>query len=210
MFEGKSFLQILHMGGWTLYVLLGVSILSVTVMLYKGFEFWRKSRVKRSNFTESIAAQLKRGNYDAAINLCKNVNSPMASVARAGITASMQKRPNIAETMQREIAIETVNLDKFTAILGTIGGVSVYIGLFGTVLGIIRSFHDISSVGSGGITVVIAGVSEALIATASGLCVAIPAVIAYNFFSKTIEKFVVDMEYCASTVEEFINYKQEQ
>ncbi|MCL2335773.1 MAG: MotA/TolQ/ExbB proton channel family protein, partial [Endomicrobia bacterium] len=89
----------------------------------------------------------------------------------------------------------------------TIGSIAVYIGLFGTVLGIIRAFHDISAMGSGGISIVIRGVSEALIATAAGLFVAIPAVVAYNFFTKLIDKFVVNMEYCASAVEEYLSGK---
>ncbi len=80
----------------------------------------------------------------------------------------------------------------------------MYIGLFGTVLGIIRSFHDISLAGSGGISVVIGGVSESLIATAAGLCVAIPAVVAYNFFTRTIDKFIVEMEYALSALKEII------
>jgi len=96
-------------------------------------------------------------------------------------------------------------LEKYTTIVGTIGSVSVYIGLFGTVIGIIRAFHDISLAGSGGISVVIAGVSEALVATAAGLSVAIPAIVAYNFFMKRIDSFVVDMEYAVSAAKEVID-----
>ena len=94
--------------------------------------------------------------------------------------------------------VETVKLEKYTSIVGTIGNIAVYIGLFGTVLGIVRSFHNISTVGSGGISVVIGGVAEALICTATGLIVAIPAVVAYNYFMRRVDNFVTDMEYCAS------------
>ncbi|MBQ4178632.1 MAG: MotA/TolQ/ExbB proton channel family protein, partial [Elusimicrobia bacterium] len=111
---------------------------------------------------------------------------------------------NIEEAMKRKISTEVVKLEKYTTILATIGAISVYIGLFGTVLGIIRSFHDISLAGSGGISVVIGGVSESLIATAAGLCVAIPAVAAYNFFSRSIDKFVIEMEYTISALKEII------
>ena len=102
------------------------------------------------------------------------------------------------------MSIEVIKLEKYTTFIATIGAVSVYIGLFGTVLGIIRSFHDISLAGSGGISVVIGGVSESLIATAAGLCVAIPAVVAYNFFTRAIDKFVVEMEYSLSALKEII------
>ena len=100
---------------------------------------------------------------------------------------------------------QTVKLERFNVILGTLGNISVYIGLFGTVLGIIRAFHDISKIDLGGnISVIIEGVSEALIATAAGLFVAIPAVIAYNFFIKLIDRFVVDMEYCSSVIKDIL------
>jgi biopolymer transport protein ExbB/TolQ len=89
-------------------------------------------------------------------------------------------------------------LEQYTAIVGTIGNTAVYIGLFGTVLGIIRAFHDISAAGAGGMSIVIGGVAEALVCTAAGLFVAIPAVIAYNYFIKRVDHFVNDMELCAS------------
>lgn len=204
MFEGKSIFEILQMGGWTLYVLIGASVLSVTVIIFKLVEFWGKSKTKRTDFVVKIMKRLKKGDMDGSVELCEATNSPMAPVAKAGIKAHLDKNTSVGEAMDREIMIETVRLERFTTILGTIGSIAVYIGLFGTVLGIIRAFHDISKIGSGGISIVIGGVSEALIATAAGLFVAIPAVIAYNFFTKLIDKFVVDMEYCASAIEDFM------
>ena len=100
--------------------------------------------------------------------------------------------------MERKIRIETTKLERYTGIIGTIGNIAVYIGLFGTVLGIIRAFHDISAAGSGGMSIVIGGVAEALVCTAVGLSVAIPAVVFYNFFNRRVERFVNDMELCAS------------
>ena len=97
-----------------------------------------------------------------------------------------------------------MNLEKYTSVIATIGGIAVYIGLFGTVLGIIRSFHDISLAGSGGISVVIGGVSESLVATAAGLCVAIPAVAAYNFMVRAIDKFTIQMQYAGSLLEDIL------
>jgi biopolymer transport protein ExbB/TolQ len=89
-------------------------------------------------------------------------------------------------------------LEQYISIIGTIGNTAVYIGLFGTVLGIIRAFHDIAAAGAGGMSIVIGGVAEALVCTAAGLFVAIPAVIAYNYFIKRVDHFVNDMELCAS------------
>jgi biopolymer transport protein ExbB/TolQ len=208
MFAGKSFIDILNMGGWALYVLLGASILSITVICFKLVEFWVKSKVTREAFVHKLIEKIKKDNLDEAINFCDSVNSPMALVSKAGIIAFKENEGNIDEAMEREIMIQTVKLERLTSILGTLGSISVYIGLFGTVLGIIKAFHDISKVGSGGIAVVIGGVSEALVATAAGLFVAIPAVVAFNFFTKSIDKFIVNMEYCVSAVEENLKRKK--
>ncbi|MDR3195388.1 MAG: MotA/TolQ/ExbB proton channel family protein [Endomicrobium sp.] len=204
MFEGKSLIEILNMGGLVLYVLLGTSILSLTVICYKLVEFWKKTQIKRTTFVPTLFDSIKNGSLEKAIDYCNSVNSPMSSVSKAGIVA-FKSGESLGEFMDREIMIQTVELERYTTILGTVGNIAVYIGLFGTVLGIISAFHDMSAIGSGGITVVIGGVSEALIATAIGLFVAIPASTAYNFFTKKIDKFIVDMEYCASAIEDKFN-----
>ncbi|MDR1418336.1 MAG: MotA/TolQ/ExbB proton channel family protein [Endomicrobium sp.] len=205
MFEGKSIIEILNMGGVTLYILLFCSILSVTIICYKIFEFWSKSRVSRVEFIKKLTKYVEEGKLNEAIDYCESVNSPMASVSKVGIIAFKAKGEIISENaMDREIMIQTVNLETFTTILATLGSMTVYIGLFGTVLGIISAFHDISAVGAGGITVIIGGVSEALMATAAGLSVAVPASAAYNFIAKRIDKFVIQMEYCVSALEEVL------
>jgi len=204
MFEGKSLIEILLIGGPTFWVLIGASVISVMVILVKTAEFWKKSKMIRSDFIKGLLYNLRKGRIDEAIDYCEKQSTPMAPVAKAGLIAYRDKEGNMTQAMDREIMIETVKLERFVTILGTIGSIAVYIGLFGTVLGIIRAFHDMSVDGSGGIAIVIRGVSEALVATATGLFVAIPAVVAYNFFAKFIDKFVVNMEYCASAIEDFL------
>jgi biopolymer transport protein ExbB len=204
MFEGKSLIETLNMGGWVLYVLLGLSISSLTVICYKFVEFWQKSKVKRTDFIPILLEKIKNESLEKAIKYCDSVNTPMAAVSKAGIIA-FKSGENLGEFMDREIMIQTVELEKYITILGTVGNIAVYIGLLGTVLGIISAFHDMSAIGTGGFTVVIKGVSEALIATATGLFVAIPASTAYNFFVKKIDKFIVDMEYCSSAIEDKFN-----
>ncbi|MBQ3835240.1 MAG: MotA/TolQ/ExbB proton channel family protein [Elusimicrobia bacterium] len=206
MFEGKSFFEILSMGGWTLYLLFIISILSVAVIILKVVEFKKKSEVNIDDLLKRAETSLRKDNLEQLVSYCRKENKPVTNVMAAGIKKYiMTKDSDIEEAMKREISIEVVRLEKFTTLIATIGSVAVYIGLFGTVLGIIRSFHDISSAGSGGISVVIGGVSESLIATAAGLCVAIPAVAAYNFLTRAIDKFVVDMEYTVSALKEIVH-----
>lgn len=206
MFEGKSLLDILAIGGWTLYVLLLASMTSIAIMIFKFLEFKKKSKVDTRSLLSKIKVRLQKQSIESALSFCEDSNTPVSNVIKSGILYFQRTNcSDVKHAMNREISIETMKLEKYTTILGTIGGVSVYIGLFGTVVGIIRSFHDISLAGSGGLSVVIGGVSEALIATATGLCVAIPAVIAYNFFMKTIDNFTVEMEYSVSALKEILD-----
>jgi biopolymer transport protein ExbB/TolQ len=204
--------QLISNGGITMYVLILCSILSIAIIIERILYYHRRSAVKREDFMTDIKNQLDRDNprhaVSMSIGMCKDAGTPFANVVYAGLHAYSRGEKELSSNMERAIVIETNMLSRFTTIVGTIGSVAVYIGLFGTVLGIIRAFHDISKAGSGGISVVINGISEALICTAAGLCVAVPAVIAYNYFIKRIDGFVTDMELCASETLDFISGKQ--
>jgi len=192
--------QMLKSGGITIYVLLACSILSVAIIIERCLYYRRRSKVKRAEFMSVIAKELAKGNTNRALDTCRGVDTPFSSVVYSGLNLAGHNEMLISNTMEREISIEMIKLEKYTSIVGTIGSTAVYIGLFGTVLGIIRAFHDISVAGSGGISVVISGISESLASTAMGLCVAVPAVIAYNYFTKKIDNFTTDMELCASEI----------
>ena len=155
-------------------------------------------------FMEHIRKELEKGNRDQALDLCRKTDTPFSQVVRVGLSLQGHNEKIISQAMEREIVIETIKLERYTSIAGTIGSTAVYIGLLGTVFGIIRAFQDIFEKGTGGINVVINGISEALVCTAAGLLVAIPAVISYNFFVRKIDHFVADMELCASELIDLI------
>ena len=100
--------------------------------------------------------------------------------------------------MQRTTSAEIIRLEGYLGSLATLGNISPFVGLFGTVLGIIRAFEAISKTGSGGLGTVSAGIAEALVATAAGLFVAIPAVMAYNYFLGRVKLFATAMDNAAS------------
>jgi biopolymer transport protein ExbB len=207
MFEGKSLLQLLNMGGFTMYILLACSIVSIAVIINRMLYYRAKSRLSRAAFMERVRRDVASGSVDNALALCKKADTPFANVAMAGLKVVSHSEKILSNAMERETTIEILKLEKFTSVVGTIGNVAVYIGLFGTVLGIVRAFHDISAIGAGGINVVIGGVAEALLCTATGLLVAVPAVIAYNYFTKRIDDFINDMELTASELIDIINPK---
>jgi biopolymer transport protein ExbB/TolQ len=197
--------QLIKVGGFTMVILVCASVLSIAIILERLIAYRSKSRVKRKDFMLKMRQEIKKGRLNPAIEICRDTNTPFAQVVHAGLTFFDCSEKEISNNMERQIIIETTILERLTSIIGTIGSVAVYVGLFGTVLGIIRAFHDISSSGSGGISVVISGISEALACTAAGLCVAVPAVVAYNYFMKKIDDFIKDMELAASETMDLIS-----
>jgi len=200
--------QMLKSGGLTIYILLACSVLSLAIIIERYIYYRKRSKVKRVDFMSKISQELEKRNIARALEICKATDTPFSSVVYSGLNLAGHNEMLISNTMDREVSVEMIKLEKYTSIVGTIGSTAVYIGLFGTVLGIIRAFHDISAAGSGGISVVISGISESLACTAMGLCVAVPAVIAYNYFTKKIDNFITDMELCSSEVMDLLAVKQ--
>lgn len=207
MFAGKTVWEIVQIGGFTMYILLFCSFLSITIVLERLLYYRKSSKTDRADFMLQIKKVIKTRNLEKAIDICRDTFAPFASVVGIGLELSGHSEKEISNAMERMITVEATNLERFTGIVGTIGNTAVYIGLFGTVLGIIRAFQDIASTGAGGMAIVIGGVAEALVCTATGLAVAIPAVIAYNYFTKRVEYFINDMELCASELIDLIGGK---
>jgi biopolymer transport protein ExbB len=207
MFVGKTIWEILQTGGFTMYILLFCSFLSVAILLERIIYYQKRSKTKRAEFMTRITRALEGGDIEKAMEICTETRTPFSSVVYSGLELYKHPEKEISNAMEREITIETTKLERYTSIVGTIGNTAVYIGLFGTVLGIIRAFHDIAAAGAGGMSIVIGGVAEALVCTATGLFVAIPAVIAFNYFAKKVENFINDMELCASELIDLIGGK---
>jgi biopolymer transport protein ExbB/TolQ len=207
MFAGKTILEILQTGGFTMYILLLLSLISVTILLERIFYYRKLSKTKRAEFMERVRRALMGGNLERAMEICRDTQAPFSNVVHSGLEVHDHHGKEISGAMEREITVETMKLERNTSIVATIGNTAVYIGLFGTVLGIIRAFHDISSAGAGGMSIVIGGVAEALVCTAAGLFVAIPAVIAYNYFTRRVEQFISEMELCASELSDLIGFE---
>jgi len=198
MFAGKTAWEIFQIGGFTMYILLFCSLISVTVLLERILYYRKLSKTERTEFMAKIKRALKNGNLERAMEICRDASVPFSNVVQSGLEHHNRPEKEISNAMEREITVETAKLERYISVVATIGNTAVYIGLFGTVLGIIRAFHDIAAAGAGGMAIVIGGVAEALVCTATGLFVAIPAVIAYNYFTKRVDHFIDDMELCAS------------
>lgn len=208
MFADKSIIEIIAAGGITMFILIFCSVVSFAVIIERLIYYYRRSRTTRQDLIEQVRKEYNLNQIHNALELCQNIDTPTAKVAVAGLHLHGHDEKVISNAMEREITVETIKLERFTSIVATIGGTAVYIGLFGTVLGIMRAFGDIAKAGSGGMDIVTAGISESLICTAAGLFVAIPAVVAYNYFMRNIDNFVVDMELIASELVDLMCIKR--
>ena len=178
---------------WVLWVLVGLSLLSVTVMVERAIYF-RGTGGDVEALGRQLAERLKQADLEGARRSLAGQRAPAALVAAAGI-AELDRGPDaVAEIMASAKARLRVDLDRNLGVLGTLGNNAPFIGLFGTVLGIIKAFADLSRNQTGGAAAVMSGISEALVATAVGLMVAIPAVIAFNFFQGKVRKAIARID----------------
>lgn len=176
-----------------MYPLLLCSVLVVAITLERA-SVMARARVDTDNLAEHLREALARGDTEAARRLCESAPMPLRPVALAGLQHMGRSREEVEAAMQHAGILALDDLESNLPVLGTIGGTAPFIGLFGTVLGIMRSFHNIQSHGHAGTAVVAGGVSEALIATAAGLVVAVFAVVSYNVFLNRIRRLEVRLE----------------
>jgi biopolymer transport protein ExbB len=172
---------------WVLWLLIGLSVLSVAVMVERGL-FLSGSKLDFDAMGKELAHFLGKGDVDGARRALAGVRAPESQVAAAGLEHFGRGPEAVSEAMASTKSRLRLEMERHLGILGTLGNNAPFIGLFGTVLGIIKAFADLARNQSGGAQVVMSGISEALVATAVGLMVAIPAVIAFNIFQGRIRR----------------------
>jgi biopolymer transport protein ExbB len=185
--QALDFIDIIHKGAIATYPLIILSIVSLTVVFERLWSL-RNIGAITLRVTESILDPIKKGQRDLAIAICKqNSNCPAGRIFLNILEREASARLEVANSIAAEALFEeNQKLKKHLWILGTVASSAPFIGLLGTVVGIIKSFESMAIAGTGGFAVVAAGISEALVATALGLGVAIIAVIFYNYFQTRI------------------------
>jgi biopolymer transport protein ExbB/TolQ len=185
--QGLNLIEIIHKGALATYPLILLSIVSVTVVFERLWSL-RNVRSTTLRITDSLLDPLQKGQRDLAIAICKqNSHCSAGRIFHTILDRDANQRPETANQVAVEAMFEeTQHLKKHLWILGTVASSAPFIGLFGTVVGIIKAFESMAISGTGGFAVVAAGISEALVATALGLGVAIIALVFYNYFQTRI------------------------
>lgn len=206
-----------HEMGWfakgVVYMLFIMSAYATTILIQKWWAM-RKAQAETKKFAPEFSQFLEEDNLTEAINLAESYKK--SHVARVLGGALAEVRPliqdgsvtvadiNSAErAIEREMLMTVVELKRGLGVLATVGATAPFVGLVGTTMGIVNSFTAMSTSGSGGISSIAGGVAEALITTAIGIGVAIPAVWSYNFFQTKIDNLTAEMTY---TSKEMVDY----
>jgi len=172
---------------WVLWLLMVASVVSLGVILERWWHY-RKSKVDFPRFLDQLADLFEKRDDSGALKLASETTGVEGRVALAGLSHRHKGPASVEEAMTSRLVLERSQLEKNLIVLGTLGNNAPFVGLFGTVLGIIKAFNDLAVTGQSGIGVVMAGISSALIATAFGILVAIPAVAANNAFLTRLKR----------------------
>jgi biopolymer transport protein ExbB/biopolymer transport protein TolQ len=181
----QSLLKISLLGAtWVLYLLLFLSVVSMGAMLER-FLFFRKNKNAGSALDEALRAALRKNDYPAAKGALDASPSLEASILREALVWKKGGPAAVNDAIESGLGRARGDLDRGANLLGTLGNNAPFVGLFGTVIGVIEAFSHLGSSAAGaGMAKVMGGIAEALIATGVGIFVAIPAVVAYNVIQK--------------------------
>lgn len=198
-----SFTDLIAKGGYTIPVLIICSVIALKVVIekyvvLKGISEKLLDELKAKILSSIDSKDLKEASYIIKFSTSRwlffNVKSPLTSVVQYIIENHRLSKEELTDAAYRRMDKELMKLEKGLGVLSTLGSITPFIGLFGTVIGIIKSFQALSVNQASGYMNVMSGIAEALIATAAGLIVAVPSVLFYNLFSRKIKHSIPHME----------------
>ena len=220
---GHSLLDIWNQIG---YLAKGVAIFLILMSIYslgifiERLMYYRAAKKQSIDYLPIATKALREGNYAAAVEAAKRYNkSHLAKVLAAGLQQFLFEKEDqpshdavesVRLAVERAAALTTAEMKRGIGGLATIGSTAPFVGLFGTVFGIINAFQGMAAAGSGGIGAVSAGIAEALITTGVGIGVAIVGVWMFNYFTSEIEFFGIEMANSGSELIDFFLKRQSQ
>ena len=211
-------LNILIQGGPLMWPLVFLSVLSISV-IYERWTAFKKAQVDTTALRQEVISLLKQNQVGRAIQLCANTPGPVSAILLVGLKKykrmkELGKDPDTIDVQvtkaMGDYAPHVVEvLENRLNLLSLVGNVAPLLGMTGTVTGMITAFKEIAGAGQMDGALVAKGISEALITTAAGLLVAVPAVVVYNLYSRKVEVFVLEIEENATKLVDFVTTGEE-
>jgi biopolymer transport protein ExbB/TolQ len=192
---------------WVLWLLLALSLAAVAIMIERVW-FFVQERPPRDRLAAALRA-LRDGGASVALGKLSGARSMEAAVVRACLAHAADGAAAIEDHKAAVLETERLRYERRLAFLGTLGNNAPFIGLFGTVLGIIRAFHDLAGSSLQGTQAVMSGIAEALVATGVGLLVALPAVAMYNTLIRRVEVATAGAEAASREVLAYLKTSRE-
>ena len=201
-------LEIVQSGGWLMVPILLCSVIAAAISVERLWTLQR-SRITPRNLLTQVWGSLKNEEFDAPKLRDLRALNPLGQVFAAGIGNAKRGRDIMKEAMDEAASQVSHDLERYLTSLGIVASVSPLLGLLGTVVGMIKVFTALMIEGAGNANVLAGGISQALITTAAGLSVAIPALIFHRFFQRRVDELVVNMEQEASKLVDIMHGGQE-
>ncbi len=195
-----AFLNFANLGAtWVMWLMVGLAVMLTAVVVERAL-LYRRSRVDAPSIGRALIDFLEQGQIDGAKQLLSRGRGMEERVIADGLAAWHRGRHAVELVMKSSLERERQRFERSLGLIGTLGNNAPFIGLFGTVIGIIVSFQDLAADPKGGMAVVGPGIAEALVATAVGLVVAIPSVIAFNTFRGLVDNRISNVEFLSGIV----------
>jgi biopolymer transport protein ExbB len=201
----SNFFGFLVSGGPAMWILLVCSVVAVAIVIERLW-FFAQQHGDSKDLLRQIGARIQVDDMAGAIRVCNDNKGMLPKILEFGLMRGSKGRADITDALSIALMEHLNSLEKNLGIIGTIAVVAPFIGLFGTVLGIIKAFQDIARNGNSTPAVVAAGVSEALITTAAGLFVAVLSVVAFNYFKTRIKAYNQEMIVAANQLAEMLHF----
>jgi len=192
-------------GGWDMWVLLALSIITVAIVIER-LVFFASQHGDTKGLLKQIAQKIQADDLAGAIKVCQANKGMLPRILEFGLQRGEKNRADITDALSIALMEHLNALERNLGIIGTIAVIAPFVGLAGTVLGIIHAFDEIALKGNASPAVVASGVSEALITTFSGLVVAVIAVIFFNYFKTRIKVYNQEMIVAANQLAEILHF----
>lgn len=198
-------MSLMQQGGWDMWLLLLISVVGLAVVIER-LVFFATQHGDTKGLLRNIGAKIAADDIDGAIKVCRSQRGMLPRILEFGLQRGEKNRADITDALSIALMEHLNSLERNLGIIGTIAVIAPFVGLFGTVLGIIRAFQDIALKGNSTPAVVAAGVSEALVTTATGLIIAVIAVVFFNYFKTRIKSYNQEMIVAANQMAEMLHF----